>query len=59
MELTDCFRGLSKTMFHCLKLEQKHISKNYLELCKILIKIAALHKGKAEPQQLNFAADNS
>ena len=46
-------------MFHCLKLEQKHISKNYLELCKILIKIAALHKGKAEPQQLNFAADNS
>lgn len=36
-------------MVHCLKLEQKHISKNFLELCKILIKIAKIHMGKAEP----------
>lgn len=46
MELTDCFRGLSKTLFHCLKLEQKHISKNYLEICEILIKIAKYTRAK-------------
>lgn len=46
-------------MFQCLKLEQKHISKNYLELCKILIKIAKIHQGTAEPWQMNFAADYS
>lgn len=51
MELTDCFRGLSKeySMFHCLTLAQKCISKICLELCNILIKMVKIHKGKAEP----------
>lgn len=43
-------------MFHCLILLQKYINKNYLELCNILVKIAKIHKGKAEPEQMNFAS---
>lgn len=43
-------------MFHGLILLQKCINKNYLELCNILVKIAKIHKGKAESEQINFAS---